>query len=489
MNTPTEAPHSETEKNQAANFPIVLLQLTALVLLGLHFYVWLLPPTPSAIPAPTDPEAAWWGFWPVTYVPVWSIIGATIIVVGGIELLRSWLNTDSKSTIPARTVNLALIVIAALIAIAFFLFPIQHTRWGDAYLLSFGIAYPDPALRITHSWQAPLDVLLHSTIWSWLHESNGLNNATPTYRLLSPVAGILYLITALAISRAKWLAPAWLSFGLLASLGLMQLFFGYVENYSFAAVGILLYLWLALRTLPGQTPLWLTATVLAITNATHPSTAVLGLSLLYVGWKLVQEKKIAGSHAALSIAIPVAAMVALTILLMEVGGHGLAALVSTDRPGGGDARWFVPLLETSTRWEHYTMFSWLHLRDFLNEQMLVAPVVLPTLLLIAITWLRSRLSNRSWLTHNRSQITFLLIASISYLLFTWIWNPDYGGQRDWDLFSLAAIPTTLLLIALLPQAIADPRRLVAGTLPLITVQALHTAAWIYQNMLPWEWPS
>ena len=25
-----------------------------------------------------------------------------------------------------------------------------------------------------------------------------------------------------------------------------------------------------------------------------------------------------------------------------------------------------------------------------------------------------------------------------------LWNPDYGGQRDWDLFSLA-IPATLLL--------------------------------------------
>ncbi|MEZ4608874.1 MAG: hypothetical protein R2838_01215 [Caldilineaceae bacterium] len=76
------------------------------------------------------------------------------------------------------------------------------------------------------------------------------------------------------------LAPAWLTYGLLVSLGLLQLFFGYVENYSFAAVGVLAYLWLGLRV-AGASPLWLAATVLAVTNATHPSTIVLAPSLLY----------------------------------------------------------------------------------------------------------------------------------------------------------------------------------------------------------------
>ena len=68
--------------------------------------------------------------------------------------------------------------------------------------------------------------------------------------------------------------------------------------------------------------------------------------------------------------------------MMESGGHGVVALFTSDRPGGGDARWFVPLWETQTRWEQYTMFSWPHLRDVLNEQLLVGPVVLPALLIL-----------------------------------------------------------------------------------------------------------
>ena len=103
----------------------------------------------------------------------------------------------------------------------------------------------------------------------------GWETATPVYRLLSPLAGGLYLLVVLALSRERRLAPGWLTYGLLVTLGLIQLFFGYVENYSFAAVGVLAYLWLGLGVLNGRRPLWLAASVLALTNATHPSTVVL----------------------------------------------------------------------------------------------------------------------------------------------------------------------------------------------------------------------
>jgi len=176
--------------------------------------------------------------------------------------------------------------------------------------------------------------------------------------------------------------------------------------------------------------------------------------------------------------------------LMESGGHGIDVLTSSDRPGGGDARPFVPLWAISTRWEHYTMFSWLHLRDFLQQQLLVAPVVLPSLLLVLIATLAT------WYTKSKlddaqpsAVLRFLLLAAFGYLLFTWVWNPDYGGQRDWDLFSLAAIPTSLLLAATLTKRFSDQRYLQAGTIPLLMLQWLHLAAWVYQNTLPWQWPS
>jgi hypothetical protein len=179
------------------------------------------------------------------------------------------------------------------------------------------------------------------------------------------------------------------------------------------------------------------------------------------------------------------------LLVMEMGGHGIGALLTVDRPGGGDGRWFVPLFETSTRWEHYTMFSGLHLRDFVNEQLLVAPLVLPGLALAAVL-ARGRSGDAGRAGDSER---FAAIAACAYLLFVWVWNPDYGGQRDWDLFSLSAIPGAVWLAVRLSglfesdifEGEAWPAVMAVG--PAILIQAIQTAAWIYQNTLPWEWPA
>mgnify|MGYP001076502971 CR=1 FL=1 len=482
----------------------------ALALLGLHLYVYTLPPTPDPIPAPDSAEAVWWGLWPVTYLPTWAVAVGAMAVVGAIVLhwlpgLQDGLARLRFSRPPLWPI---LWLISAALLLAFFLFPIAHTRWGDAFILAKGIAFPDPALRLTRSWQAPLDVALHSELWRWLHEPLGWEDATPVYRLLSPVAGALYLLVTLALCRLPLLQPAWLPYGLLTTLGLMQLFFGYVENYSFAAAGVLAYLWLGLAVIEGRRPLWLAATVLALTHAMHPSTIVLAPSLLYLG-VLQQRTASAGGNQkpasiVLQIALPMVLVGGATFLFMEASGHGLAKLLGDDRPGGGDGRWFVPLFETTTRWEHYTMFSWAHFRDLLNNQLLVAPIVLPSLIGVGIAWAvkqrevhkRNRrpggmLSSVSELpSPDRSflsSLRFLLIAAAFQLLFITVWNPDYGGQRDWDLFSLAWLSPTLLLTLLLPRVLHG-RSLAGGIAPLLLLQAWHTIAWIYQNTLPWQWP-
>ena len=179
---------------------------------------------------------------------------------------------------------------------------------------------------------------------------------------------------------------------------------------------------------------------------------------------------------------------AATVLLMESGGHGIRALLTTDRPGGGDASWFVPLFETRTRWESYTLLSWLHLRDLLNQQLLVAPVVLPSLIWLAI-WRRWIKQPAATSQATAATLRFFTVAAVGHLLLITVWNPDYGGQRDWDLFSLHAVTTFVWLGAQARQILRDNRLLAAGFAPLIVLQALQTAAFVYQNTLPWEWPS
>lgn len=487
-----------------ASFHFVILGL-----LALHLMVMRMSSSATPIPEADDPESAWWGFWPVTYVPDWMVWLAALLLIGGIGVwwLREWYQSeiDILSGQRSPTFQNTLFFVSLLFVVAFYLFPISHTRWGDADILSKAVAWPDPTLRLTHSWQAPLDVWLHSQLWHALHQRAGWTDATPVYRILSPIAGILYLTVALSLSRFSWPSIDWFTYGLLASLGLMQLFFGYVENYSFAAAGVLTYLWLGLRLLRGEGRLWTPALLLGVTIALHPSTAVLLLSLLYLG-KFQVSGRFGTSplSAFVQLVLPLCFVLFLTVILMERGNHGLNALLTNDRPGGGDARWFVPLFQVSTRWEHYTMFSWLHLRDFINEQILVAPAVLPSLLTVGLFALYHRLlrfrsdpnefdyttltPSYTLLLSATQERRFLLIAALSYLGLTFVWNPDYGGQRDWDLFSLAAVPAALLLAWWLSTLLSFYRYFVAAALPLLMFQALHTAAWIYQNTLPWFWP-
>jgi hypothetical protein len=195
------------------------------------------------------------------------------------------------------------------------------------------------------------------------------------------------------------------------------------------------------------------------------------------------------------------------VALMTAGGHGPGAMLVDDRPGGADGIPFVPLLRVTTEWQHYTMFSLGHLLDWANEHFLISPFGLPLLLLALITGIVSRWNSGEASRDDGqspgdfqpapsdSGVTlFLIIASLAYLLLTFVWNPDYGGRRDWDLFAPSAFVYTLLAAYLLARQLGDRPEspesrctLARVARLLIAASALHTTAWIYYNTIPWPY--
>ncbi len=468
--------------------------------------VWLVGLT---LAAPLFPEEMAWGLWPAVYVPTgwrWALAGLTVILMFGSGRLaigsrvaaaigkwqphgarwRQWLS-------PWRQAHLVRLIVALAALLPFSLFRLRHLRWGDAYILVHAI--PHPEVRLTYTWQAPLDVFIHAKAWALGHQLFGWPDPTPVYWALSALAGgvfvwvLLGLADLLGRDRIERLTIA----GLVLSLGLMQLFFGYIENYSLMTVGVLIYIWLALRAQRGEIALVWPATALALTHAFHPSTIVLAPSLLYLAWQVktirserTDETVDSGRSAQLSlhrgiywqIAAPYTLVFVGVVALMTAGNHGLTALFGADAPGGGDRRWFVPFFETSTRWEHYTLFSLGHLRDIVNEQLMVAPTIWPAVALTALC-ARHRVPWRD------PTLRLLLVMALLYLLLTLTWNPDYGGQRDWDLFAPASLPAALLAGTVLARGLPERPALAAAGRALIAVQAFRLALWVYQNTLPW----
>jgi hypothetical protein len=447
-----------------------------------------------SLAAPYFSEKAAWGLWPMTYMPValrWSLaVAAAALVLFGDRLRFPYRLGRLNLGTPGRRLTLA-----ALCAIPFYLLRIQHLRWGDAKVLVQAIPHPD--FKLTYIWQAPLDVFIHAKGWALGNQLFGWPDPRPVYWILSTAAGVAFVWVLLGL--ALWLgrnrAERALIAGLVITLGTMELFFGYIENYTFMTLGVLIYIWLALLAMRGETSLAWAAVALAVTNAFHPSTIILTPSLLYTGFVAARSARRpasentrlpsrAGEHyprsawgATASIIVPYVLVLAGVVALMSAGGHGIDALLGADAPGGGDRRWFVPLFRTTSKFEHYTMFSLGHLQDIVNEQLLVAPAILPGLILVAIfAWRRLPLRDPA--------LRLLAVMAVCYLALTLTWNPDYGGQRDWDLFAPAAIPAAILLGYALPRALPEARALSGGGLALVAAQGFHLIAWIFQNTLP-----
>lgn len=447
------------------------LRIWGLIVMGLH------------LAAPLFTEAAAWGIWPATYLPAgwrWGLgLLAAALIVGGDALWARVRPMLARGLAwPGWGTGGVRLLIAGLSLLPFYLFRLRHLRWGDAYILAHAIPHPDA--RLTYVWQAPLDVFLHARLWQLAHRLWGWPDPIPVYWIISALCGAVFVWVVLSL--AAWLGrdrgERILIAGLLLTLGTVQLFFGYVENYSIMAVGVIVYAWLALRALRNELSFAWPAAALAVTHAFHPATIILFPSLLYLGYLLWQQRG-HGLRLLLSVALPYVLVLAGVFALMTAGNHGLTALLGADAPGGGDRRWFVPLFETTTRWEHYTMFSLGHLRDIANQQLLSAPMIWPALLLTALFGWRS-------LPRQDAAFRLLLVMACSYLLLTLTWNPDYGGQRDWDLFSPAALPAALLLGYTLGRVLPDRVALRRASWALIAAQVFHTVAWIYQNTLPYK---
>jgi hypothetical protein len=451
------------------------IRVWGLILLTLHLAAYHLP------------EEMTWSLWPYTFLPPWLgwllalAVGALVIppvnqaVSAG--LVQLWL------ALPARQARRRWFAAAALLAgLLFWLARLRHLRWGDSYMLSVALSYPDLELRVIYNWQAPLTVFLHQRLWQFVADPLLGWPVERVYAAVSILCGMIFvyvLLTFVADVGRTALEAAVLA-GLVLTTGSMQLFFGYVENYTIITLGLLATLYLAWRTMQGQIPPVWPVLALALTNAFHPSTVFLWPGLGLLAWLSWRRGFVSLWGLVMQTVLPPLLIGGAVLALMESGGHGLLALLGVDRPGGGDGLWFVPLFETSTRWQHYTMFSAAHTLDWLNLHLLISPFGLPLIVMILTTIARFRLTIFQKQA-DRDYGYFLGLTATMYVLLTWLWNPDYGGQKDWDLFGPSAFVYTFLAGYLLVHALTDEDKLREGGVFAIAVSLLHSGVWIVVN--------
>ena len=348
-----------------------------------------------------------------------------------------------------------------ILAIAVFvLFSSARHFLGDGYYLLNELDAGTGKKPIRAPFTFTLIRALHyasQTVWE---------TAENTYRVYSYVSGLLYVVIAFATAGTlgKNALQKSIVLAFLLTTGTMQLFFGYVENYALYMPGFLLYILLGLRAQEQRTPLYGPALLLGLLLALHPAFAVLGPSLLFLAYRAYREQreKAPSRKNAVVVLAALCCVPLSATLFLELSGVGYEAY--TSRMGGSN---LLPLFGEPGFHAQYPVFSFAHLFDFLNQQLLVAPAACMALFLLRKTHLSRQL--------------FLAICGAVPLLFTFVANPGIGAVRDWDIFSLPALPLTLLAATGLLDRIRDREALYHVAFLLCGAAALHTCLWVALN--------
>ncbi|MEE9269771.1 MAG: tetratricopeptide repeat protein [Candidatus Krumholzibacteria bacterium] len=306
-----------------------------------------------------------------------------------------------------------------------------------------------------------LGVVFAGVVWLLARELAALRRRAGEPQRDKPEAG--------ARKRDPQASMAFLVALVLLAQGYIQLFFGYVENYTFYALGTGLYLWLSLRYLRGAAPLVLPAGALLLGIALHLSAAVLlpSFAVLAVhGWMTPGRRR--GTIRDLLLTLGLLAGIDLAFAAYQPGYHLVAELADVTGMALTRGQEGAPGYMLSTR----------HLRDFFNEQFLIGPLGIFLFVPAAVTALVKR-------TGRHAANVYLMVAGAAYLAVSWLaGDSNLGYARNWDLLAPGAPICTaagLGLFLSLGNGLPGARRAMPVLACAALVSLYHTAPWVATN--------
>jgi Tfp pilus assembly protein PilF len=333
---------------------------------------------------------------------------------------------------------------------------------GDGYLrageLKMGLL-----LSVTE----PLDFYLHLLIYRLL----GLGGYT-TYALLSCIAGAIgvFLILLLCDVWGRDGKEKVLIFSILATMGSIQLFFGYVESYSFMFVALLTYVLFGLRYLKGMSSFLWPSLFFLLAVSFHLTALFVLPSLVYLAFStLPPTAKAKTSRVKFANAVVLVCIISLIWgglhLLKTYALEELSSSFLIYPFGGGES--------------FYSFFSPAHILDFLNHLLLVSPVSLVLWIMLFILFSRGM----DFKENTARFLTWIMVCSLGLAL---LFDPKLGYARDWDLFACTGLGITFLGLYLALNVFRKDKTMELNrmTLALVATSLVLVLPWIGVNASP-----
>jgi len=414
------------------------------------------------------PKERLWGLNLLHYMPFflrWFLIGLGLLIL--IPKVNRFVS-DSLAKLMARIENglkrineyYKYAVISIVSFLPFWIFSVKTRLLGDGNLR---------VAEILDGWKfsptEPLDFYLHAQLSNFLK----LDPST-TYAILSCLGGVLFIFFILLLSdlMGEEGQKKLLVFSVLATLGANQLFFGYVESYTLMYVTLGGFVLFSLHYLKGRCGFLWPGLLFLLSAGLHLSAIFLLPSVLYLGVaKKSQEAE------AKSITFSWVNIINMALILLCLSGGFLVLRNLTPQESDLGSFLIFPLGAN----EHpYSLFSFSHLLDFLNHQLLISPLGIPI-------WIILGLFYRKKINFKRSEVVFLLMVSVCALIFGLVVDPKLGYPRDWDLFAFTGLGYTILGIYFLLNVLkeSEVKKLRYVTSALVSTALISTLPWIYVN--------
>ena len=262
-------------------------------------------------------------------------------------------------------------------------------------------------------------------------------------------------------------------FSLFVFSGATQLFLGYAEHYTLLYTSIFAYLYFSLRYLQGKVKLYLPVFFCLLSIGFHFSSAYLLPSLFFL---FALERKKGELAFSMKKALP---YFFILIFLFALSVFYIWSL----NPALSDI--FVPVFQGRVYAPDYTLFSFPHLLDVINQHLLLSPIGI-------VLFLSLLMAFKDRLRLKRPPILFLALVLLGQLFYNFVVDPKLGAARDWDLLSNVALGYTLLGVYLFINLTKSRRyssmalifTVFLCTLPWLLINAdTHTGIKRYRNLL------
>ncbi len=427
-----------------------------------------------------------YGFWH----PSLLVVATMFLLASGLLLrpgatnhltfLQRWPTWESWSNW-RRIGALALPAVAA--GVLFWLGRTGHVILGDGSILVINISHGE-----AFHPREPLTAILQQGIYRLASGLFTAGEVAPrdvvhdSLALGSVLAGVLFVPVVWFLARelvalvrlkndgedeADWSGSATVLTALvILSQGYILLFCGYVENYTFYTLASGLYLWLALRSLRIDGSLLPPAVALILALCLHLAAAVfLPSFLVLIAHGLFRKQTFRATLRELAAGV-VLVLVAAWMLSLAAGQYNLfATLVEVTR---------LALLDGGENVSGY-LLSANHLRDFINEQLLIGPLGLFLYVPAAVIVVKRGAGRHP-------AILFLLTAGLAHLAVSWLaGESNLGYARNWDLLAPGSLTFTAAGLGMFYVTGKRLRLAVPLVLCALVVSLYHTVPWVTLN--------